>query len=97
MDFKVLLQVSSLGEYGGATGKATGIWFVVCVNSEVIEEIVPLIENLVAVLVITKHLLGCQLGLKTLILKDNEIVHLRDFLLYLDLVQVEFISFVDQY
>ena len=61
-----------------------------------VEEVVPFVKDLVAFLMYAEHLLGCQLGLQTLILKDHEVVHLRYLLLYLDLAEIEVLTFVYQ-
>ena len=95
MNLQVLLKVGSLSKLRVTTRKVAGIRFVVRVNTEVVEEVVPLVEYLVAVLVRAEHLLGRQLGVQTLVLKDNEVVHVWNLLLYLHKFQVEFTAQVN--
>jgi hypothetical protein len=65
------------------------------VHQQMIKKVVPLVEYLVAVLVRAEHLLGRQLGVQTLVLKDNEVVHVWNLLLYLHKFQVEFTAQVN--
>ena len=92
MDFHVFVQVGLLSEGLVAVFKGALVWSLLSVDSQVIEEIVPLSEDLGAVLVGAVEESDDSSVLWALVLVDHEVFGAWDVLLNGDLSQVEFFT-----
>lgn len=91
----VLVQVRLLGEGVGTVSHGALVRAFVCVDSKMVEEVVPLAEVLSALLMVALQDLDEPLGLRVLERKNPELLRVRDVLLDLNRVEVEGLPSLD--
>lgn len=87
MHFDVLVQISSLGELFAAVVVRAGKGSFACVHTQMVEEVMPLPELLVAPTIVVAHRLACAqqdfnhaLGKRVHGRENEELLSLRDIL-----------------
>ena len=94
MDGHVLVKVCLLGEAHSTIWNWAYVGFLFCVNSKVVEEIMPLSEDFVVALWMgaSKHSYDLSSIMKWSVLINDEFIRVWHVLLYSDFVQVEVFS-----
>lgn len=92
MDLDMLVEVGTLCKAMVAVWIFASVWSLICVDSEVVKEVVPLPEPFVTAHLIALQNLNKSLRLRILVRKDSVGFGVGNMLLYLDCVKVEGLS-----
>ena len=95
VNLDVFVKISSLSEAEPAVGEGAGVRPLVCVDSQVVEKVVPFSKVLSAIVVVTLQDLDIPLGLGVLEGEDSEFLGIRNVLFDLDGLQVEGLTSLD--
>lgn len=91
----VLLHVAFLGEAFGASTEETHVWLFLVVGSDVVKEVVPLVEELFAVLFFAFEELGPLFGARIEVLNEGIVLGVRYVKLYSMVTGVYIYSFLN--
>jgi hypothetical protein len=97
MYFDMFIEVGSLGKAKSTIRERTAVRSFVCVDSEVIKEVVPFSEMFTAIFVITFQNLDIPLWLRILESEDTELLSGWDVLLYLNWLKIEGLTSLDEH